>query len=98
MKGIYVLSPRAQTDLNEIWDYTVDRWGLEQAESYVRQLWERIESLATHPAIGQECSHIRPGYHKIPCGSHVLFYRLTAEGIDVVRILHERMDFERHIP
>ena len=46
----------------------------------------------------QECSHIRPGYHKIPCGSHVLFYRLTAEGIDVVRILHERMHFERHIP
>jgi plasmid stabilization system protein ParE len=26
------------------------------------------------------------------------FYRQTADGIDVVRILHERMDYERHIP
>jgi toxin ParE1/3/4 len=48
--------------------------------------------------MGQDCSDIRAGYWKIPSGSHVLFYRLTADGIDVVRILHERMDFERHIP
>lgn len=72
MTGIYGLSPRAQTDLNEIWDYTVDRWGFEQAESYIRQLWERIESLAAHPAMGQECSRIRPGYHKILRTSHSL--------------------------
>jgi toxin ParE1/3/4 len=48
--------------------------------------------------MGQDCSDIRAGYFKIPCGSHVLFYRLSPDGIDVVRILHERMDFERHIP
>jgi toxin ParE1/3/4 len=47
--------------------------------------------------MGQDCSDIRAGYFKIPCGSHVCF-SLTGEGIDVVRILHERMDFERHIP
>jgi plasmid stabilization system protein ParE len=29
-------------------------------------------------------------------GSHFVFYRITAEGIDVVRILHQRMDFEQH--
>jgi toxin ParE1/3/4 len=31
-------------------------------------------------------------------GAHVLFYRLIADGIDIVRILHERMDYHRHIP
>jgi toxin ParE1/3/4 len=41
---------------------------------------------------------VRPDYRKYPSGSHVLFYRLTDDGIDVVRILHERMDYERHIP
>jgi toxin ParE1/3/4 len=98
MTGRFVLSPRAETDLDEIWDYTEDRWGLDQAETYTRALWQRIEAVAAKPAMGQDCSDIRAGYLKIPCGSHVLFYRLTAEGIDVVRILHERMDFERHIP
>jgi toxin ParE1/3/4 len=98
MMGGYVLSPRAQSDLDEIWDYTAKRWGLDQAETYTRDIWQRIEKVAARPAIGQECSDIRAGYWKIPCGSHFLFYRLTDEGIDVVRILHERMDFERHIP
>ena len=26
------------------------------------------------------------------------FYRLTSDGIDVIRVLDERMDPERHIP
>ncbi len=98
MTGRFVLSPRAETDLDEIWDYTEDRWGLDQAETYTRALWQRMEAVAAKPAMGQDCSDIRAGYFKIPCGSHVLFYRLTADGIDVVRILHERMDFVRHIP
>jgi toxin ParE1/3/4 len=93
-----LFSPRARADFDEIWDYTEDRWGLDQAETYTRALWQRIEAVAAKPAMGQDCSDIRAGYFKIPCGSHVLFYRLTSDGIDVVRILHERMDFERHIP
>jgi toxin ParE1/3/4 len=70
----------------------------DQAETYTRHLWQRIEAVAARPAMGQDCSDIRAGYYKISCGSHFLFYRLIADGIDVVRILHERMDFARHIP
>lgn len=98
MSGRYVLSPRAQTDLHEIWDYTASRWGLDQAESYTRDLWNRIERIAATPALGQECPNMRAGYYKIASGLHVLFYRLTSKGVELVRILHERMDFERHIP
>jgi toxin ParE1/3/4 len=98
MTGRFVLSPRAQTDLDEIWDYTADRWGLDQAETHTRALWQRIEQVAARPAMGQDASDIRAGYYKISCGSQFLFYRLIAEGIDIVRILHGRMDFERHIP
>ena len=36
MKRRFVLKPRAQADLDEIWDYTVDRWGIDQAETYLR--------------------------------------------------------------
>jgi toxin ParE1/3/4 len=98
MKGRFVLKPRAHADLDEIWNYTADRWGLEQAETYIRQLWKDIQTVADNPSLGQECAEVRPGYRKYPSGSHVLFYRLTDDGIDVVRILHERMDYERDIP
>jgi toxin ParE1/3/4 len=48
--------------------------------------------------MGRECPELRPGYYKYPSGSHVLFYRLITDGIDVVRILHERMDYDSHLP
>jgi toxin ParE1/3/4 len=47
--------------------------------------------------MGRACPEIRRGYHKYRAGSHVLFYRLIDGGIEVVRILHEQMDFGRHL-
>ena len=93
----FVLSPRAQSDLNGIWDYTAETWGTDQAERYVRLIAEAINALTASPARGKRCDHIREGYRKYPAGSHILFYRLSGDGIDVVRILHQQMDFDRHL-
>jgi toxin ParE1/3/4 len=98
MTGRYVLSRRAQSDLNQIWDYTETRWGIDQAEIYLRQLWQHIKIIAARPTSGRACPEVRAGYYKYRSGSHFLFYRITGDGVDVVRILHERMDFERHLP
>lgn len=97
MTGRCILSPRAELDLDEIWDYTAERWGLEQAETYTRQLWRDIQNVAAQPAIARSCSDVRAGYYKYCSGSHIIFFRLTDSGIDVVRILHQRMDVEKHI-
>jgi toxin ParE1/3/4 len=97
MIGRYVLSPRAQADLDEIWDYPERRWGGSQATAYVRQLQQDIEKVAEQPGLGRACPEIRAGYFRYASGSHVLFYRLKAHRINVVRILHERMDFTRHL-
>jgi toxin ParE1/3/4 len=94
--GRYSLSPRAQGDLEEIWTYTVRRWGIDQVALYTSQIGRDVAMLAAQPTMGRACPDIRAGYYKYPTGSHVLFYRVIAGGIDVVRILHERMDFGRH--
>lgn len=98
MKDRFRLSPRAKTDLDDIWDYTADRWGLDRAETYTRQLWRDIAAVAARSSMGRECPEVRSGYHKFASGSHLLFYRVTSDGIDIVRILHQRMDYEQHIP
>ena len=98
MKGQYLLSPAAQADLEQIWDYTHDRWGVDQAEDYLRELQRAINRTAANPRIGRACDEIRPGYRKLAAGSHTLFYRVTGEDlIDIVRILHQRMDVDRHL-
>lgn len=94
----YLLSPAAQADLEEIWDYTAERWDVDQAEEYLSGLRRAIERAASNPRVGRACDEILPGYRQLAAGSHTLYYRLTADGIiDVVRILHRRMDVARHL-
>lgn len=94
----YLLSPAAQADLEQIWDYTRDRWGADQAEQYLRELQRAVEGVAANPQIGRQCDEIRPGYRKVAAGSHTLFYRVNADDVvDVIRVLHQRMDVDRHL-
>ena len=94
----YVLSPAARADLEQIWDYTCDRWGDDQAEQYVREIQRAIERAVDNPEIGRACDEVRPGYGKHPVGTHMLYYRIAGvDVIDMVRILHQRMDIDRHL-
>lgn len=93
----FTLSPRARADLNEIWEYTQTKWGSAQAEVYIRDLNGAFTLLSTQPDIGKSCDEIRPGYFKFPCGSHILFYKKTHSRIAIVRILHQRMDYDSNL-
>lgn len=93
----FVLTPRARTDLQAVWTYTADRWSVEQADRYTRLIHRAIQIVAVDPRRWRSCDQVRSGYYKYPVGSHVLFFRKHNSGILVVRILHQSMDFERHL-
>lgn len=94
----YLFTPAARTDLEEIWDYSVEQWGEEKAEAYIRQIRDACEALASGRKKGRAIDGIRPGYLKLAAGSHFLFFRFGNGGvIEVVRILHERMDVPAHL-
>jgi toxin ParE1/3/4 len=93
----YVILPRARADLKGIWSYTADHWNIDQADRYVRELHRAIEAIARDPRKGRSCDHIRHGYRRYSTGAHVVFFRVGTRGIEVVRILHQRMDFGRHL-
>jgi toxin ParE1/3/4 len=58
------LRPKAVDDLTGIWDYTVETWGIEQAERYVRLVNRSFEELAGNPGLGRTCDALREGYRK----------------------------------
>ena len=93
----FTVSPRARLDIEEIWDYTADRWNTEQADRYIRNLQEAMMGLAAKPDKGRACDDIRPGYRKHVVGSHFIFYRATDTGIEIVRVLHQGMNVETHL-
>lgn len=93
----YRLTPAAQRDLSEIWDFTEERWDTGQAEKYIAELRAAIERVAADPERGRACDEIREGYRRYGIGSHLLFFVETADSVDIVRILHQRMDPTRHL-
>ena len=73
-------------------------WGKEQFKQYMAQFQSCFEQLALKPFIGKDCGTIREGYRKMPVGAHIVFYRLKNDsGIEIIRILHSRMDFEARL-
>lgn len=95
--GEFRLSPRAQRDLEGIFDYSLAEWGLEQALHYTDMIATACTNLAAAPLRAQDCSDIRPGYRRWGVGQHVIYFRTTSYGIAVTRILHGRMEAVRHI-
>jgi toxin ParE1/3/4 len=88
---------RAETDLIEVWLYTYEQWGEAQADRYLAELEAAIHSLRRHPELGRSSAHIREGYRALSAKRHVVYYTATPSVIQVVRVLHERMDPGRHI-
>lgn len=93
----YRLSPLAENDLEDIWVYTLQNWSLEQADRYQDEMMEAIEALAKGNKTGRATDDIRVGYLKYAVGRHFLFYQLTDNRLDVVRILHQQMNVSAHL-
>ena len=96
MSGSYRLSPLAEADLEDIWLYTFKNWSEEQANSYHRDLITTFDDLAADRKLGRHAD-IREGYFKYVAGSHVIYFRKAKHGITVIRVLHVRMDANRHL-
>ena len=92
-----IVSPGAAADLDDIWDYSAARWSEDQAEQYIRQVWSAVEAVAADPRKARKCDDIRPGYRRYEVGSHILFVRIIENRLEVIRILHQRMDVDQHL-
>ena len=89
-------SRRAESDLLSIGNFTLRTWGKAQTIRYLTELEARCQTLADNPALGRSCDYIRPGWHRLEHGSHVVFYRQQRDGILISRILHQRMLPKKH--
>lgn len=94
---LFQLTNKAVDDLRAIGRYTQYRWGLEQRNIYLKRLDESFRTIAREMKIGAACEQIRKGYRKYHVGRHLVLYFQTETHIQIVRILHERMDVEKHI-
>ena len=77
--------------------YTLSMWSEAQMSRYINGLNARFAELARFPNLGRPRDEMAPGYRSIVQGVHIVFYRTTAWELVIIRILHGRMDPDRHL-
>ncbi|GGW50390.1 Toxin ParE1 [Arenibacter antarcticus] len=93
----YNLSSKADSDIDDIVDYTLETWGESQTHVYVTELLQFLQTLADSSEIGLSASEYAPLLKKYNFKAHTIFYEPTKNGIFVVRILGQRQDFKKHL-
>lgn len=88
----YRLTSRAVEDLDAIAEYTIEKWGPDQLERYLQSMIDRFEWLAANPLAGRERDDVHPGYRSFPEGSHVIFYLINDDFVDIIGMPHKSMD------
>lgn len=89
-----VLRAKADRDVDAIWNYTAERWPVDQAESYLLGLDRVLLLLAEQPHIARERPEIRPGARLHPYRKHLIMFVETAETLDVIRVIHAPADWQ----
>ncbi|MBC8241288.1 MAG: type II toxin-antitoxin system RelE/ParE family toxin [Alphaproteobacteria bacterium] len=88
--GSYKLSKAADEDFENIFDYGIDTFGLDQAVRYQNSMKQRFDTLAEQPDLYPAVDDVRKGYRRSVFGSHSIYYRIEGQGILIVRILGQQ--------
>lgn len=91
------IKPKAEEDLGEIYEYTAMRWGIDQAEKYQDDLYEGMLLVAEQDGLGKEYAYTKLPYRKLHVNRHLIFYRVEDQSCLIIRVLHDRMDIEKHV-
>jgi toxin ParE1/3/4 len=87
----------ARADLLSIGSYSDRQWGRMRTRAYLRELHQTIAELARNPMLGAEAGLWPEGVRKKRAGRHLILYLANDRDLEVVRILHERMDPSLHL-
>jgi len=93
-----ILRQEAIDDLNHIWYYTFEKWSEKQADKYYATIKMACNGIGKNPDVGKEYYEINKNLLGLKSGKHIIFYQSLSENkIEVIRILHERMDLKNRL-
>jgi toxin ParE1/3/4 len=81
-----IVSPLAQADIDEIWDY-IARDSRVNADRFVDRIEQRFGLLAANPRLGVARDDLRPSLRRFRHARYLIYYRFIPGGIEVVRVV-----------
>jgi toxin ParE1/3/4 len=92
-----VLTEIARADLASIRRYSTRTWGRDQTTNYMDALRDTMKGLVRGTVITGTRDDLRPAIQMASSGRHSLFFEVDESRILVVRVLHDSMDYRRHL-
>ncbi len=94
---IYNISLRADHDLVEIARYGAEKFGIDQSYAYKTSLYDSFETLTEFPEMGVKTKGFKENIRKHEHQSHFIFYKITDDGILILRVLGIKMKSKKHL-
>ena len=94
--GVYKVSGKAESDLTNMYEYGIERFGLKQAQAYLFGIHDIFQVLSDNINLGRDASDIVLSLKRFSYKSHTIFYLATGIDILIVRVLNQSMDFEKN--
>lgn len=91
----YVLSQKSQDDINDVYDFGLNRFGESQSINYLIGLKSTFELLLKNPQIGKNRNEIKERLFSFAYDSHIIFFRVYNNHLRIVRILHGSRDLKK---
>src|SRR5688572_9914539 len=84
-----VKSPQYEDDLAEVWRH-IAQHDPRATDAVVVAIERTIELLGEFPRIGTPCPHLAPGLRRTGWRDYLIYYRVRADMVEIVRALHGR--------
>ena len=103
MNGPYTTTPAADRDVEELADYLAREAGLETALRFYDAAAASYEQIARTPGIGERWASDRLAalglrvWRVEGFENRLIFYRETAGGVEIVRVIHSARDLDREL-
>ena len=89
------LSRRAEEDLEAVWLYGAERFGVDQANRMLDRFEAEFRRLAGQPRSGRQRDEIKPGLRSVPLENYLILYRIVSPGIRIIRVWDGRQNPSR---
>lgn len=92
-----VLTEIARADLAKIRRYSARTWGQDQTSEYMGALQDTMKGLVRGTVFTRTRDDLKPAIRMATSGRHSIFFETDESRILVVRVLHQSMDYRRHL-
>lgn len=84
-------------DLKSIRRYSIRTWGKDRTAQNMRAIRDALKGLVRGTVPTRNPDDLRPRLQMATSGRHCIFFEADDSRVLVVRVLHDRMDYRRHL-